>query len=99
MSQPDRLTGEFAFIDWLRKRTVSDPRVPIGIGDDTAAIRFTPGRDVLVTTDMILDGVHFDSSRTPARSIGRKAMGVNLSDVAAMAGVPVADVVSVGLPD
>ena len=99
MSQADHLTGEFAFIDWLRKQTASDPRVPIGIGDDTAAIRFTPGRDVLVTTDMILDGVHFDSSRTPARLIGRKAMAVNLSDIAAMAGVPVAAVVSVGLPN
>jgi thiamine-monophosphate kinase len=72
--------------------------VSIGIGDDAAALRFTPGREVLVTTDMILDGVHFDSSRTPARLIGRKAMGVNLSDIAAMAGVPVAAVVSVGLP-
>jgi thiamine-monophosphate kinase len=99
MSQPDALTGEFAFIEWLRKRTASDPRVPIGIGDDTAAIRFTPGREVLVTTDMILDGIHFDSTRTPARLIGRKAMAVNLSDIAAMAGVPVAAVVSVGMPD
>ena len=99
MPQPDRLTGEFAFIDWIRKQTASDPRVSIGIGDDTAALRFTPGREALVTTDMILDGVHFDSSRTPARLIGRKALAVNLSDIAAMAGVPVAAVVSVGLPD
>jgi len=99
VSQSDRLTGEFAFIDWIRRQTASDVRVPIGIGDDTAAIRFTPGREVLVTTDMILDGVHFNSSSTPARLIGRKALAVNLSDIAAMAGVPVAAVVSVGLPD
>jgi thiamine-monophosphate kinase len=99
VSLPNQLTGEFAFIDWIRKQTASDPRVPIGIGDDAAAIRFTTGREVLVTTDMILDGVHFDSSRTPARLIGRKALAVNLSDIAAMAGVPVAAVVSVGLPD
>ncbi len=48
---------------------------------------------------MILEGVHFDSAQTSARLIGRKAMAVNLSDIAAMAGVPLAAVVSVGLPE
>ncbi|MBI3461904.1 MAG: thiamine-phosphate kinase [Planctomycetes bacterium] len=92
------MTGEFAYISWVRQQTAGDARVPIGIGDDAAAVRLTSGRDALITTDMILEGVHFDLSRTTPRMVGRKAMAVNLSDIAAMAAVPVAAVVSVGLP-
>jgi thiamine-monophosphate kinase len=91
-------TGEFAFIDWLRRKTPADPRVLLGPGDDTAAVRFTPGATVLVTTDMLLDGSCFMLSEAGPRRVGRKAMAVNLSDIAAMAGRPVAAVVSVGLP-
>jgi thiamine-monophosphate kinase len=99
-------TGEFAFIDWLRRRTPSSERVSVGPGDDTAVLRWSNGADCLVTTDMLLEGscfrladTHPDQPGTgTARQIGRKAMAVNLSDVAAMAGVPVAAVVSVGLP-
>src|SRR4051794_40054842 len=91
-------TGEFAFIDWLRRRTPTDPRVLLGPGDDTAAVRFTPGATVLVTTDMLLEGSCFVLADAGPRRVGRKAMAVNLSDIAAMAGRPVAAVVSVGLP-
>src|SRR5437764_15359046 len=90
--------GEFAFIDWLRRRTPADARVLIGPGDDTAAVRFTPGAPCLVTTDMLLDGSCFRLAEACPRRVGRKAMAVNLSDMAAMAGRPVAAVVSVGLP-
>src|SRR5436190_16149315 len=90
--------GEFAFIDWLRRRTPADARVLIGPGDDTAAVRFTPGAPCLVTTDMLLDGSCFRLAEAGPRRVGRKAMAVNLSDMAAMAGRPVAAVVSVGLP-
>jgi thiamine-monophosphate kinase len=99
-------TGEFAFIDWLRRRTPSAERVLLGPGDDTAVLRWPNGADCLVTTDMLLEGSCFRLADThpglpgagTARQIGRKAMAVNLSDIAAMAGVPVAAVVSVGLP-
>jgi thiamine-monophosphate kinase len=91
-------TGEFAFIDWLRRRTPADPRVPLGPGDDTAGVRFTPGATALVTTDMLLEGSCFVLAEAGPRRVGRKAMAVNLSDIAAMAGRPVAAVVSVGLP-
>jgi thiamine-monophosphate kinase len=91
-------SGEFAYIDWLRRRTPADPRVLIGPGDDTAAVRFTPGAAVLVTTDMLLEGSCFRLAEAGPRRVGRKAMAVNLSDIAAMAGRPVAAVVSVGLP-
>ena len=90
--------GEFAYIDWLRRRTPADPRVLIGPGDDCAAVRFAPDAPVLITTDMLLDGSCFVLAEAGPRRVGRKAMAVNLSDVAAMAGRPVAAVVSVGLP-
>src|SRR5437868_1024219 len=91
-------TGEFAFIDWLRGRTPPAPRVRIGPGDDTAAVSFPAGRDCLVTTDMLLEGSCFRLAEAGPRRVGRKAMAVNLSDIAAMAGRPVAAVVSLGLP-
>jgi thiamine-monophosphate kinase len=90
--------SEFAYIDWLRKQTPADPRVLIGPGDDTAALRLTPGLPCLVTTDMLLEGSCFRLAEAGAFRVGRKAMAVNLSDIAAMAGRPVAAVVSVGLP-
>jgi thiamine-monophosphate kinase len=99
-------TGEFAFIDWLRRRTPIDPRVLLGPGDDTAAVLMNPGSlmggtptaPVLVTTDMLLEGSCFVLAEAGPRRVGRKAMAVSLSDIAAMAGRPVAAVISVGLP-
>lgn len=90
--------GEFDYIDWLRRRTPADPRVLIGPGDDCAALQMAASRPVLVTTDMLLEGSCFLLNEAGPRAIGRKAMAVNLSDIAAMAGVPVGAVVSVGLP-
>src|SRR4051812_16798103 len=92
------MAGEFAYIDWIRKQTQPDGRVLIGPGDDTAALRLTAGLSCLVTTDMLLEGSCFRLAEAGPRRVGRKAMAVNLSDIAAMAGVPLAAVVSVGLP-
>jgi thiamine-monophosphate kinase len=92
------LTGEFAYIDWLRRRTPPDARVVLGPGDDTAVLRMTPNTPTLVTTDMLMDGTCFQLAEAGAGKVGRKAMAVNLSDIAAMAGRPVAAVVSVALP-
>jgi thiamine-monophosphate kinase len=89
--------SEFAYIDWLRARTPVDPRVLIGPGDDCAALA-VGGRQLLVTTDMLMDGVDFVLAEVGPRRVGRKAMAANLSDIAAMAGVPTAAVVSVALP-
>src|SRR5205823_2977896 len=75
-----------------------DPRVPIGPGDDAAALRLAGDRPALVTTDMLLEGSCFRLAEAGPRRVGRKAMAVNLSDIAAMAGVPVAAVAAVGLP-
>src|SRR5262249_20633792 len=88
---------EFDYISWLRGRTPADPRVRIGPGDDCAAM-VPPHRELLITTDMLMDGTDFVVSEVGPRRAGRKAMAANLSDIAAMAGVPIAAVVSVALP-
>ena len=97
MSQ-DIIHGEFAFIDWLRGRTPAAQRVLLGPGDDTAVVAWPAEQAALVTTDMLLEGSCFLLAEAGGRRVGRKAMAVNLSDIAAMAGRPVAAVVSVGLP-
>jgi thiamine-monophosphate kinase len=94
----DQTKKEFAFIDWLRKRTPAATRVLIGPGDDTAAVAWPGNAPCLLTTDMLLEGSCFVLEQAGPRRVGRKAMAVNLSDIAAMAGRPIAAVVSVGLP-
>ncbi len=90
--------GEFDLIEWIRSHSAGGERAPIGIGDDCASLRFAHGRDVLVTSDMLLDGRHFRLATDSPEQVGYKSLAVNLSDMAAMAGQPVAAVVSVALP-
>jgi thiamine-monophosphate kinase len=91
--------GEFAYIDWVRQRTNAFPGVGVivGPGDDTAVL-VPPSRVQLATTDMLLEGSCFLLAEAGAFRVGRKAINVNLSDIAAMAGVPKSILVSVGLP-
>lgn len=89
---------ELDFIDWIRSQSEFDPKaVPVGPGDDCAVVNFM-GRDLLITTDQVLDGVHFILSEHGPEAAGRKAMARNLSDVAAMAALPVGAVATVALP-
>jgi len=89
--------AELEYIRWIREQTRKHSRVLVPIGDDCAAVNWHEGKLLLVTTDMLLEGSCFLRDAGPER-IGRKAMSVNLSDMAAIAGKPVAAVVSIGLP-
>jgi thiamine-monophosphate kinase len=91
------MPGEFDYIRWLRSQIRTDPRVIVGPGDDCAVLE-RPADRLLVTTDMLMEGADFILAEAGPRRVGRKAMAVNLSDIAAMAGVPTAAVVSVALP-
>jgi len=89
--------GEFGLIDHLTKdikpRNVSTKR---GIGDDCAVLHY-PGSNVLVTTDMLMEGVHFDLTYIDMEHLGYKSAMVNMSDIFAMNGVPRQLTVSVAL--
>ncbi len=89
--------SEFDFIDWIRRRATDRPPVSLGIGDD-AAILAPSDRLLLVTTDMLMEGTDFTFPETTPELAGRKSLAVNLSDIAAMGGIPTAAFVSVALP-
>ena len=89
---------ESEFIEWIRTQSKLDPAtVPVGPGDDTAVV-MCGGEKLLVTVDQLLDGVHFKLAEHGPQSTGGKAMARSLSDVAAMAALPLGAVVSFALP-
>jgi thiamine-monophosphate kinase len=89
---------EDQLVEAIRKVLSGDaPGVVVGVGDDAAVV--DPGRhDDVITTDMLVDGVHFEVGRILPHDLGHKALTVNVSDVAAMGGSPRYAVVSLGLP-
>ena len=82
--------GELELISKIKDRIQKKGEVLIGIGDDAALLKFVSGKDSLVTVDMLMDRVHFDLTSTDPERIGYKSLAVNLSDIAAMGGIPVA---------
>ena len=90
--------GEFGLIERIRRTLPADSAVLLGAGDDTAAVKSpAPGKRILMTTDMLVEGVHFKPG-TPPALVGRKAMACNISDIAAMGGLPRHALVSIALP-
>ena len=76
--------GEFGLIDHLTKKfTLNQDSTIVGIGDD-AAITHHKEEQTVITTDLLIEGVHFDLSYVPLKHLGYKAVMVNLSDVYAM---------------
>jgi thiamine-monophosphate kinase len=99
MPPEDTLTSEWDLIKALsREFGPAPPGVILGIGDDCAAIEI-PGPDYLLwTVDTLVEGVHFDLAYTSLAQLGWKSLTVNLSDIAAMGGDPVAALLSLGWP-
>jgi len=90
---------ESDFVAWLLGRIPPDDRLEVPPGDDAAVLRPPAGRRTVVTVDMLMAGVDFVlGPECPPRAVGHKALGVSLSDLAAMAARPEAAVVAVALP-
>jgi thiamine-monophosphate kinase len=88
---------EHGFIAWAKQRAMRLPKIKLGIGDDCALIA-SDGSDWVVTTDSLCEGTHFILDQCGPQAVGRKLVGVNLSDLASMAAVPVAVFLSLCLP-
>jgi len=80
--------GEFGLIDQIRARFPQPAMPELGIGDDAALLSPSADSQVVVSTDLLAEGVHFDLGFGPARLLGRKSLAVNLSDIASMGAVP-----------
>ena len=93
--------NEFDFIRQLREQTRSrkhSSRVISGIGDDAALIAQTADRNLVVTADLLIEGVDFSRDSASPRLLGHKALAVSLSDIAAMGARPFWSLVSIGMP-
>jgi thiamine-monophosphate kinase len=88
---------ELELVKWLEQNLPSGGDVKLALGDDAAVLAASTA-DTVVTTDMVTDGVDFILEQTDPQRVGRKALGVNLSDLAAMATKPLAAFVSLVLP-
>lgn len=88
--------GEFGFIDYINA-VFPVPEGTVGIGDDCAVLPAGEG-ELLISTDLLMEGVHFLRSESSPEDVGWKAAAVNLSDIAAMGGKPVATFLSIALP-
>lgn len=88
--------GEFGFIEYINAY-FPVPEGTVGIGDDCAVLTAGEG-ELLFSTDLLMEGVHFLRSESSPEDVGWKAAAVNLSDIAAMGGKPVATFLSIALP-
>lgn len=90
--------GEFGLIERIRRRNPGGAGLHLGIGDDCAAWAAPAGRLLLTSTDLLIEGVHFRRDWTDLFRLGRKAVSVNISDIAAMGGEPHCLYLGLGLP-
>jgi thiamine-monophosphate kinase len=89
--------GEFGLIDRLTKEfPIRNSSTKLGVGDDAAILDY-PNKEVLVTTDLLLEGIHFDLRYVPLKHLGYKSAIVNFSDIYAMNGTPKQITVSIGV--
>ena len=102
---PERVSlgqlGELGLIRRIRRSGITaggSPGVIVGIGDDTAVLSVPPGHVLLATTDLVIEDVHFRRASAAPADIGWKALAVNLSDIAAMGGIPRWALVALAVP-
>jgi len=89
--------GEFGLIEYLTKNfEIQNASTVLGVGDDAAVIDHF-GKQTVITTDLLLEGVHFDLMYTPLKHLGYKSVMVNLSDIYAMNATPTQITVSIGI--
>lgn len=100
MSTDSRISGlgEFGLIDRIAAHVVGSENVVTGIGDDAAVTILSPGMQLLTSTDMLLEDVHFRRSWHDPYRLGRKSLAVSISDIAAMGGIPRWALLSLSLP-
>lgn len=92
--------GEFEFIETLKADSICRPEgVVLGIGDDAAILTPVPGYEAVISTDMLVEHVHFIFSSANAYYLGRKSIAVNLSDMAAMGATPREVFISLAKPE
>ena len=90
--------GEFGLIEHITQELKSNNKETIkGAGDDAAILQFENDEEVLVTTDLLMEGIHFDLTYFPLKHLGYKAVVANISDIYAMNGTPKQITVSVAL--
>lgn len=90
--------GEFGLINHLTEGLENhQPSTRYGVGDDAAVIACSEGKQTLITTDLLLEGVHFDLTYVPLKHLGYKSAVVNFSDIYAMNGTPTQITVSLGV--
>ena len=91
--------GEFGWIGQIRQQFNGlVPPGMEGIGDDCAVVPIGDGQSLVVTTDLLIENVHFVPDKISAVDLGYKSLAVNLSDVAAMGAEPIGSFLSIGLP-
>lgn len=94
------IKSEFDFIDALRQRArASGQSLVAGIGDDAAVLRSTPGKETVITADLLVEDIDFRRTTTPPYLLGHKALAVSLSDIAAMGARPLWSMISIGVPE
>ncbi len=90
--------GEFGFISRIADSVQTGTGVITGIGDDAAVTALTPGMQLLTSTDMLLEDVHFRRSWHDPYRLGRKSLAASISDIAAMGGIPRWALLSLAIP-
>ena len=91
--------GEFGLIELIKKKVFQrNKRILVTIGDDAAIVKSSPQKYLILTTDTLLEKVHFDLTYFSFRNLGHRALAANLSDIAAMGGLPITALVTLGLP-